>query len=271
MQEDYGKQLRQLRGDNEECVSHLEVTLARLQSNLALGAHHRRGDLRDVAVSTGDDLSSRAFRTVCVQTDHMTFPQPHPNLPKSLDLASIRLNLSGQATSPSSSPIHLPPPPAPPLPLSEPPAPHQGLLSGNLAPPPPPPPPPLPFLPALTQTQGLDGPPPPLPPPPLGSAPPPPPPPPGCGPPPGCLTFSTMLDKPPRKPAVQPACPMKPLYWTRIQTQDNNKDTLWNSLEEPDIINTTEFEDLFSKTTIQTKRKPLAEAYEKKAKTNKVQ
>nr|XP_029510929.1 formin-like [Oncorhynchus nerka] len=31
IQEDYGKQLYQLRGDNEECVSHLEVTLARLQ------------------------------------------------------------------------------------------------------------------------------------------------------------------------------------------------------------------------------------------------
>ncbi|XP_029613696.1 formin [Salmo trutta] len=276
IQEDYRKQLRQLRGDNEECVSHLEVTLARLQSDLALGAHHRRGDLRDVAVSTGDDLSSRAFHTVCVQTDHMTFPQPPLNLPKRLDLASISLNLSGQATAPSSSPVHLPLPPAPPLPLSEPPAPHEGLLSGNLAlpPPPPPPPPPLPFLPALTQTQGLDGPPSSLPPPPPGSAPPPPPPPPGCGPPPppppGCLTFSTMLDKPPRKPAVQPACPMKPLYWTRIQTQDNNKDTLWNSLEEPDIINTTEFEDLFSKTTIQTKRKPLAEAYEKKAKAKKI-
>ncbi|XP_036832118.1 formin-like protein 20 isoform X2 [Oncorhynchus mykiss] len=280
IQEDYGKQLCQLRGDNEECVSHLEVTLARLQSDLALGAHHRRGDLRDVAVSTGDDLSSRAFRTVCIQTDPMTFPQPPLNLPKRLDLVSISLNLSGQATSPSSSPVHLPPPPAPPLPLSEPPAPHEGLLSGNLAPPPPPlpppppPPPPLPFLPALTQTQGHDGPPPSLPPPPPGSAPPPPPPPPGCGPPPppppGCLTFSTMLDKPPRKPAVQPACPMKPLYWTRIQTQDNNKNTLWNSLEEPDIINTTEFEDLFSKTTVQTKRKPLAEAYEKKSKAKKI-
>ncbi|KAM9552801.1 uncharacterized protein ACWYII_034818 [Salvelinus alpinus] len=326
IQEDYGKQLRQLRGDNEECVTHLEVTLARLQSDLALGAHHRRGDLRDVAVSTGDGLSSWAFRTVYVQTDHVTFPQPPINLPKRLDLASISLNLSGQATSPSSSPVHLPPTPAPPIPLSEPPAPHEGLLSGNLAPPPPPPPP---FLPALTQTQGLDGPPPTLPPPQPGSAPPPPPPPPGsappppppppgstppplpppqpgstpppppprsappppppppgcapppppppppgCGPPPppppGCLTFSTMLDKPPRKPAVRPACPMKPLYWTRIQTQDNNKDTLWSSLEEPDIINTTEFEDLFSKTTIQTKRKPLAEAYEKKAKAKKI-
>ncbi|KAK6294926.1 hypothetical protein J4Q44_G00341520 [Coregonus suidteri] len=292
-QEDFGKQLRQMRGDNEECVFRLECTLARLQSDLALGAHHRRGDLRDVAVSTGDDLSPRTVRTVCVQTDRQTFistpedqeggvslclsPQPPLNVPKRLDLASISLNLSGQATSPSSpsspssSPLLLPPPP--PLPLSEPLL--QAFSSGNLAPPPPLPPPPFP-----NQTQGLDGPPPtrppgcgpPPPPPPPGCGPPPPPPPPGCGPPPppGGLNLSVLVDKCHRKPAVEPACPMKPLYWTRIQIQDNNKDTLWNSLEEPDIINTTEFEDLFSKTTIQTKRKPLAEAYEKKVKAKKV-
>ncbi|XP_042156938.1 LOW QUALITY PROTEIN: formin [Oncorhynchus tshawytscha] len=281
IQEDYGKQLCQLRGDNEECVSHLEVTLARLQSDLALGAHHRRGDLRDVAVSTGDDLSSRAFRTVCVQTDPMTFPQPPLNLPKRLDLVSISLNCLDRLPLPLLPPFISLHPPAPPLPLSEPPAPHEGLLSGNLAPPPPPsspppppPPPPLPSFPSCsnpdpgtrralsissTLHQG----------PPLHLHPstrlwPPPP------PPPGCLTFSTMLENPPRKPAVQPACPMKPLYWTRIQRQDNNKNTLWNSLEEPDIINTTEFEDLFSKTTVQTKRKPLAEAYEKKSKAKKI-
>ncbi|XP_042175108.1 uncharacterized protein LOC112235639 isoform X2 [Oncorhynchus tshawytscha] len=246
IQEDFGKQLRQVRGDNEERVFHLECNLARLQSDLALGAHHRRGDLRDVAVSTGDDLSQRTVHNVCVQTDHQTFirtpedeeggvrlgPQPPLNVPKRLGLASISLNLSGQATSPSS-------PSSSPLP-------------------PPPPPPPFP-----KQTQGLDGPPPTSLP---GCSPPPPPQPPGCVPPP---PPGVLVDKPHRKPAVEPACPMKPLYWTRIQIQDN-KDTLWNSLVEPDIINTTEFEDLFSKTTLQTKKKPLSEAYEKKAKAKKV-
>ncbi|XP_064780780.1 uncharacterized protein LOC135505661 [Oncorhynchus masou masou] len=203
IQEDFGKQLRQVRGDNEERVFHLECNLARLQSDLALGAHHRRGDLRDVAVSTGDDLSQRTVHNVCVQTDRQTFirtpedeeggvrlgPQTTLNVPKRLGLASISLN-----------------------------------------------------------------------------NPPPPPPPPGCVPPP---PPGVLGDKPHRKPAVEPACPMKPLYWTRIQIQDN-KDTLWNSLVEPDIINTTEFEDLFSKTTLQTKKKPLSEAYEKKAKAKKV-
>uniref|UniRef100_A0A8C7J1B6 Formin 1 n=1 Tax=Oncorhynchus kisutch TaxID=8019 RepID=A0A8C7J1B6_ONCKI len=234
--------------DNEERVFHLECNLARLQSDLALGARHRRGDLRDVAVSTGDDLSQRTVHNVCVQTDRQTFirtpedeeggvrlgPQPPLNVPKRLGLASISLNLSGQATSPSSP------------------------SSSPLLPPPPPPPPPFP-----KQTQRLDGPPPTSPP---GCTPPPPPPPPGCSPPP---PPGVLVDKPHRKPAVEPACPMKPLYWTRIQIQDN-KDTLWNSLVEPDIINTTEFEDLFSKTTLQTKKKPLSEAYEKKAKAKKV-
>lgn len=63
---------------------------------------------------------------------------------------------------------------------------------------------------------------------------------------------------------------MKPLYWTRIQIQDNNTNTLWNRLEEPNIVNTSEFEDLFAKTTTQSKRKPLSEAYEKKAKARKI-
>lgn len=49
-----------------------------------------------------------------------------------------------------------------------------------------------------------------------------------------------------------------------------SNNTLWDSLEEPDIINTSEFEDLFAKTTMQTKRKPLSEAFEKKAKVRKV-
>ncbi|KAA8583009.1 hypothetical protein FQN60_015555 [Etheostoma spectabile] len=46
--------------------------------------------------------------------------------------------------------------------------------------------------------------------------------------------------------------------------------TLWNILEEPDIINASEFEELFAKTTTQTKRKPLSEAYQKKAKARKI-
>ncbi|KAF2974067.1 hypothetical protein EK904_010142 [Melospiza melodia maxima] len=127
----------------------------------------------------------------------------------------------------------------------------------NFQAPPPPPPPPLP---------GLG---PPVPPPLPGSGLPPPPPPPGPG-----LFFNSTLssNQGPRKPAIEPGRPMKPLYWTRIQLQDNRKTampTLWESLEEPDILDTTEFEYLFSKDTTQEKRKPLSETYEKKTKAKK--
>ena len=53
-----------------------------------------------------------------------------------------------------------------------------------------------------------------------------------------------------------------------LSVSSNN--TLWGALEEPDIVNTTEFEDLFSKATLQPKKKPLSDSYEKKAKTKKV-
>nr|XP_013795889.1 PREDICTED: formin-1 [Apteryx mantelli mantelli] len=140
-------------------------------------------------------------------------------------------------------------PPLPP-PLSE--------DSRNFQVPPPPPPPPLP---------GLG---PPLPPPLPGSGLPPPPPPLG----PGHFINSTLSSSQgPRKPAIEPSRPMKPLYWTRIQLQGSRKTampTLWDSLEEPDLLDTTEFEYLFSKDTAQEKRKPLSETYEKKTKAKKI-
>uniref|UniRef100_H3DJ92 Formin 1 n=1 Tax=Tetraodon nigroviridis TaxID=99883 RepID=H3DJ92_TETNG len=105
-----------------------------------------------------------------------------------------------------------------------------------------------------------------------GAGPPPPPPPPGCGPPPPppMGSFGQKPENPPRKPTIEPNCPMKPLYWTRIQIQDNNNNTLWGSLKEPDITNANEFEDLFSKATLQPKKKPLSDTYEKKAKAKKI-
>ncbi|XP_040189397.1 formin-1 isoform X4 [Rana temporaria] len=174
-----------------------------------------------------------------------------------------------------------PPPPPPPLPGSGPPPPAPLPGSGPPPPPPlpgsgPPPPPPLPG----------SGPPPP---PPLpGSGPPPPPPLPGSGPPPppGFVPppppgpgsfFGFLLSKePPRKPPVEPKCPMKPLYWTRIQIKTSNSPktstpgSLWDTLREPDIADTKEFEELFCKANVQQKKKPLSEAYEKKTKAKKI-
>ncbi|KAM7395126.1 hypothetical protein PAMA_006735 [Pampus argenteus] len=297
LQEDYGQELSRLRVEHEDSVASLTFTLTELQAKLTQVASLYRGGLRDVAVSTGDDFLHKSFRTVCIQTDRETFvktledgevctsPQQQKVTPKKLDLASISLSLAGQrvdnVSSFSSSDATSqtpPPPPEPPLPLSEQPsapgAPPQVTLPTETDSLPPPPPPPLPCLsstPNHMQPSNNPPPPPPPPPPPL---PPPPPPPsmPGLAPPPPPppLTGGLLMDKLPRKPAVEPSRPMKPLYWTRIQIQDNKNDTLWNVLEEPNIINSVEFEDLFAKTTTQDKRKPLSEAYEKKAKARKL-
>ncbi|KAF3703100.1 Formin Limb deformity protein [Channa argus] len=264
LQDHYGRKLSRLKVESEENVARLETKVAELQAELSQAGTYRRGEVRDVSVSTGDYFLHKSFRTVCVQTDRETFvkttadeertgrasPQQQRLTPKKLDLTSISLSLAGQSdetVSSSSSPVppsHTPvPPPGDSLPLSEPATPQRTIETDNLPPPPPPPPTPPPPIPGL------------------GPPPPPPPPPPGGG---------LIFDKPPRKLVVETSQPMKPLYWTRIQIQDNNNKTLWNILEEPNIRNTSEFEALFAKAPTQTKRKLLSEAYEKKAKPRKI-
>ncbi|PNJ08343.1 FMN1 isoform 3 [Pongo abelii] len=186
----------------------------------------------------------------------------------------------------------LPPPPALPLPASIPPPPPLPPGLGSLSPAPPmppvsagPPPPPLPPPPPPPlPPPSSAGPPPPPPPPPLPNSPAPPnsggpppaPPPPGLAPPPPPGLFfglGSSSSQCPRKPAIEPSCPMKPLYWTRIQISDRSQNatpTLWDSLEEPDIRDPSEFEYLFSKDTTQQKKKPLSETYEKKNKVKKI-
>ncbi|XP_060789934.1 formin-like isoform X2 [Neoarius graeffei] len=199
-------------------------------------------------------------------------PPPPPPLPG-----------AGAAPPPPPPPLPgagaAPPPPPPPLPgagAAPPPPPPPPPLPGAGAapPPPPPPPPPLPGAgaapPPPPPLPGAGVPPPPPPPPGMPGVPPPPPPFPGCGPPPPLPMFGMAVEKPPRKPAIEPTCPMKPLYWTRIRIQDNNNNTLWGSLEEPDIVDTKEFEELFSKATPQAKKKPLSDTYEEKPKAKKI-
>ncbi|XP_056152023.1 formin-1-like [Lampris incognitus] len=283
---DFELQMFQLRGEHAVSMSLLEGVIAKMRRDLARSAGQERGNLCDVAVSTEDDLAPKTFRHVCIQTDRETFirmpegeggrpaQSPSQNVPKKLNLDSIGLSLGGKAEPCPNIPG--PPPPPPPLPPAPPPPPPPPPLPGQSGLPPPPPPPPLlgSMAPPPPTLPGGGPPPPPPPPPPAGlhgAGPPPPPPPPGCGlPPPPMMGFGLQAEKAPRKPAVEPACPMKPLYWTRIQIQDNNNNTLWGSLEEPDIINTKEFEELFSKATVQPKKKPLADTFEKKAKTKKI-
>ncbi|KAL6106001.1 fmn1 [Pungitius sinensis] len=298
MHSKYELQIFQLRGEHAVAMSHQEDVIAELRDK-GYSAGRERGELRDAGVSTEDDVAPRTFRNVSIQTDRETFvrspegegagPAQSPNqiVPKKLNLDSIELNLKA-APPPPPPPPPLPPgllgpapPPPPPPPL---PPPFPGT-TGAPPPPPPPPPPPLPGSagappppPPLPPSFRGGGPPPPPPPPPPpglpGAGPPPPPPPPVGGPPPpppvGGFSFAQMVEKAPRKVAIEPACPMKPLYWTRIQIEDNNNNTLWGSLEEPNIVNADEFEDLFSKATLQTKKKPLSDTFEKKAKTKKI-
>ncbi|NXE28031.1 FMN protein, partial [Ardeotis kori] len=229
-------------------------------------------------------------------------------VPKKLNISSLSHSISAQSENKdnyivqssesvsSCQPKQVllpPPPPPPPPPLPPPPLPPpfpNSSLPGLV-----PAPPPLPMGPTSLTSQFGSGPPlppplsegcrnfqapppppplpglgPPVPPPLPGSGLPPPPPPPGPG-----LFFNSTLssNKGPRKPAIEPSRPMKPLYWTRIQLQGSRKTavpTLWESLEEPDILDTTEFEYLFSKDTTQEKRKPLSETYEKKTKAKKI-
>ncbi|XP_076023870.1 formin [Genypterus blacodes] len=292
LQLDYSQILSRLKVESDENVTRLKFALSELQAELSQAGTCQTADLRDVAVSTSDDLLPKSFRTVCIQTDRETFikipedgeesgraysPGQQRTTPKKLDMDSINLSLAGQREdtlpfiSSSVPPPHLLPTYESSSPLSkespELPAPSQATFSTRTAGPPSPPPPLNQRKPSHSTLHPLF--PPPPPPPPLPPPPPPPPFAPGFAPPPPPLG-GPIGEKPPRKLAVEPSRPMRPLYWSRIQILGNNNNTLWNSLEEAAIINTSEFEDLFAKTTAQIKRKPLSEAYEKKAKARKI-
>ncbi len=214
MQADFKLELFRLQKKNEEDLSRLETTIASIQRERD---KERDRSHRDVAVSTEDSIKPRVFRSVCIQTETETVNKPEEAkdtqsrgfdpLPKNADLTSTKTLTGKQKT--------VPPPAPPPVSL-------QLQMDSNNTPPTPPPPPP-PTSPCTPNVPPLPPPPPPppvtgcgVPPPPpvLHSVPPPPPP--GVG-----MFSSKAADNPPRKTSVEPVCPMKPLYWTRIQIQDN--------------------------------------------------
>ncbi|MCJ8738775.1 hypothetical protein PDJAM_G00039660 [Pangasius djambal] len=180
--------------------------------------------------------SPKAGQYVCTcQQQQQQWPPPPPPPP-----------LPGLPALPLAPPLPgLPPPPPPPL--SEPSI-SQSLPAATLppAPPPPPPPPPLPGQTLLH--------PPPTPPLPgsLGSLPPP--------LPLGLYALAAAQEKAPRKGLVEPPHPMKPLYWTRIQLHARKEATplIWEKIEEPSV-DFEEFVELFSKTAVKEKKKPLSD------------
>ncbi|XP_053567947.1 formin-1 [Bombina bombina] len=265
-----------VRGEHAVQISKLEETIKELQEKFENRVNNCKGEARDACISTEDENPPKTFRNVYIQTDRDTFLKPSEEdsktvknnhiLPKKLNITSLSQNLASPTESREPG-IFQPPPPLPgAVSMPPPPPPLPGTVS--IPPPPPlpglgpPPPPPLPGL----------GPPPPPPLPGLG---PPPPPPflPGSGPPPApaFLFGVSALNKAPRKPPIEPSCPMKPLYWTRIQVKsESNSPTLWEILKEPSIVDTKEFEEMFSKANVQQKKKPLSESYQKKTKAKKI-
>nr|XP_017511387.2 formin-1 isoform X2 [Manis javanica] len=307
LQAQFELQAFHIRGEHAVITERLEETIENLKHEVEHRWRGGREEMKDACISTSDDCPPKTYRNVCIQTDRETFLKPcegegktsrsNQIIPKKLNISSLSQlsppndnkdthvplqSVEGISSSPQKA---LPPPPAPPLPTAIPPPPPlpPGLGPLHPAPPPPPvstgpPPPPPPPLPPSA------GPPLPPPPPPLPNSPalpsrggpPPAPTPPGLMPPPPPGLFfgvSSSSIQCPRKPAIEPSCPMKPLYWTRIQISDKSQNatpTLWDSLEEPDIRDTSEFEYLFSKDTTQQKKKPLSETYEKKNKVKKI-
>ncbi|XP_068953763.1 formin-1 isoform X4 [Petaurus breviceps papuanus] len=299
-----------IRGEHAVITARLEETIENLKCELEHRLSGGCEKTRDACISTEDDYPPKTFRNVYIQTDRETFLKPSEDesktiktnqiVPKKLNISSLNhisppndskdisstlqsleSCSSGQQKSspPPAPPLSTVIPPPPPLPTGvEPPLVTSQSSAGSPPLPPPPPPPPPPPLP-LSSGSTLPPPPPPLPvpppPPSTGLPPPPPPAPPGTGPPlpPPFFGGNTSFTQIPRKPAIEPSCPMKPLYWTRIQISGGSQSTtptLWDSLEEPDIQDPSEFEYLFSKDTIQQKKKPLSESYEKKTKVKKI-
>ncbi|XP_035756161.1 formin-2 [Egretta garzetta] len=211
-------------------------------------------------------------------------PPPPPPLP-GLGMLPPAPPLPGAGLLPPPAPLPrggIPPPPPPPLPPplpgagAPPPPPLPGAgapppppLPGAGAPPPPPLPPPLPGL-------GMPPPAPPLLP---GEVPPLPVPAQGstypavpqvCGflPPPlpsSLFSMGINQEKGSRKHVIEPSRPMKPLYWTRIQLhskRDSSASLVWEKIEEPSI-DYHEFEELFSKTAVKERKKPISDTITK--------
>lgn len=81
----------------------------------------------------------------------------------------------------------------------------------------------------------------------------------------GLFGLGINQDRVARKQPIEPCRPMKPLYWTRIQLhskRDSSPSLIWEKIEEPSI-DRHEFEELFSKTAIKERKKPISDTVSK--------
>ncbi|KAM4770987.1 formin-2-like [Rhinophrynus dorsalis] len=182
-------------------------------------------------------------------------PPPPPPLPPPL-----HIGIGARSILPSM--VNSNPPLPPPLPSA-----FTGSsapsFSGSVPPPPPPPPPPSfsnsvpippPFLPSHGQGSVLSA---------LASAPisgnltPP--------LPVGLFALGLTQDKGNRKAPIEPTRPMKPLYWTRIELhgkRDSSIPLVWEAVSEPKV-DFHELENLFSKTAVKERKKPISDTITK--------
>ncbi|KAG7277440.1 hypothetical protein CRUP_016343 [Coryphaenoides rupestris] len=93
-----------------------------------------------------------------------------------------------------------------------------------------------------------------------------PPPAPGFGPPPPPGPMRSMVAPaaapPSGKAPIEPSKPMKPLYWTRIQLQAKDGSLVWEKIEEP-TVDFNDFMELFSKSAVKEKKKPISDTISK--------
>ncbi|XP_008590613.1 PREDICTED: formin-2-like, partial [Galeopterus variegatus] len=81
----------------------------------------------------------------------------------------------------------------------------------------------------------------------------------------GLFGLGMNQDKGCRKQPIEPCRPMKPLCWTRIQLhskRDSSSSLIWEKIEEPSI-DCHEFEELFSKTAVKERKKPISDTISK--------
>uniref|UniRef100_A0A8B7TUE4 LOW QUALITY PROTEIN: formin-2-like n=1 Tax=Castor canadensis TaxID=51338 RepID=A0A8B7TUE4_CASCN len=81
----------------------------------------------------------------------------------------------------------------------------------------------------------------------------------------GLFGLGINQDRGSRKQPIEPCRPMKPLYWTRIQLhskRDSSPSLIWEKIEEPSI-DCHEFEELFSKTAVKERKKPISDTISK--------
>ncbi|CAO2638525.1 FMN2 [Lemmus lemmus] len=81
----------------------------------------------------------------------------------------------------------------------------------------------------------------------------------------GLFGLGVNQDRGARKQPIEPCRPMKPLYWTRIQLhskRDSSPSLIWEKIEEPSI-DCHEFEELFSKTAVKERKKPISDTISK--------